>query len=166
MGGALAALAMLAASGAQTDEGYRPQAALPTSFNRKVLRTCAPNTLSAAEICLSAALSVDDAGILGQRIPSRRFRGYIDCEIELAWRLGDPHSLMGKLMDHLRGVHNPGMAASMIISDYQVRATDHTGFDFDGLRKAIKVQPAMADGSQTTCTETTTPPSQEMSDAH
>ena len=147
-----AVLALLAAPGAPTADAP----ALPASFRRQILRTCAPTTMLEAEACLRASVSPDDFAILSDRIPARRFRGFVDCEIETAWRLGDSTSPMGRLMDGVLGFHNPGFAASMIISDLQVRSRGGgQGLPFDELRERFRADPPSA--GPTTCTADTTP---------
>jgi hypothetical protein len=150
----LAATLALLAPGAPSPGGP----ALPASFRRDTLRACAPATLEAAQACIRASMSPEEFAILAERIPSRRFRGFIDCEIELAFRLGDATSPMGRLMDGLLGFHNPGFAASMIISDLQVRMAGGGGdaIPFEERRERFRTEPPPA-GSGTTCTADTTP---------
>ncbi len=146
-----ATLALLAAPGAPAAD----EPTLPASFRREVLQTCAPTTVDDAVACLRASVSAEDFAILADRIPARRFRGFIDCEIETAWRLGDPTSPMGRLMDGLLGFHNPGLAASMIISDLQVRSVDGDGLPFDEMREQFRTQRPPV--PPTTCNARTTP---------
>ena len=80
----------------------------------------------------------------------------MDCEIEMAWRLDDSTSPMGRLMDGLLGFHSPGFAASMIISDLQVRSQGHSpGLPFDELREQFRTERPPIDPS--TCNASTTP---------
>ncbi len=146
-----AVLALLAAPGAPA----AAEPALPPSFRREIIQTCAPTTIEDAVACLRASVSAEDFAILADRIPARRFRGFIDCEIETAWRLGDSNSPMGRLMDGLLGFHNPGFAASMIISDLQVRSRDGDGVQFDEVRNQFRTNPPPV--PPTTCNEFTTP---------
>jgi len=111
---------------------------LPPSLARGALAACAPSTLEAAERCLRASLSPADLAIVEDRIPARRFRPHLDCEIEIAWQLGNPDSPMGRVMDGLLGAHRPHFAASMIISDLQVRAHGGALLPFDNeVRDAV-----------------------------
>ena len=144
-----AMLALLAAPGPAAGP------ALPASFRRETIRACAPTTIIEAQACLRASMSAEDYAILSDRIPARRFRGIIDCEIETAWRLGDSTSPMGRLMDGLLGFHNPGFAASMIISDLQVRSRGGGGLPFDEMRDRFRTEPPAA--GPTTCNTSTTP---------
>jgi hypothetical protein len=132
----------LAASALWQDGGAR-MPALPASLARGALAACAPVTLDASERCLRASLSADDLAILEDRIPARRFRPILDCEMIAAWRLDDSSSAMGRLMDQLMGFHYPLMAAGMIISDLQVRAQSHNdhGMEFDQMREALRQNP-------------------------
>jgi hypothetical protein len=116
---------------------------LPASLARGALSACAPATLEAGEQCLRASLSADDLAILEDRLPARRFRPILDCEMVAAWRLDDSSSPMGGLMDRLMGFHYPLMAAGMIISDLQVRAQSHNdhGMAFDQMREALRQNP-------------------------
>ena len=142
-----------------TQEGTFPRVppTLPSSFRHEVLVGCAPTTLERAEACLRSSMNEQDFAILADRIPARRFRGMIDCEIERDWRLADPTSPMGRVMDALIGFHNPGFAASMIISDMQVRSHGGDGLPFDELRERYRTEPPPIGSSTTTCTVTTTP---------
>jgi hypothetical protein len=148
----MALLALLAAQGTMSV----PIPALPVSFRHEVLAGCVPTTLESAEACLRNSMNEEDFAILADRIPARRFRGVIDCEIETDWRLADPVSPMGRLMDALLGFHNPGFAASMIISDVQVRNHGGNGLPFDELRERFRTQPPPV-RSATTCHANTTP---------
>ena len=118
---------------------------LPSSLAPGALTACAPATLAAAEQCLRASLSAGDLAILQDRIPARRFRPALDCEMLAAWRLEDSSSPMGGLMDRLIGIHHPQMAAGMIISDLQVRAQGGDGMPFDQVREAMRQSPPEPD---------------------
>jgi hypothetical protein len=115
--------------------------ALPSSLQRGELAACAPATIEAAEQCLRASLSAEELAIVQDRIPARRFRPALDCEIETAWRLDDPSSPMERVMDGLLGLHHPHLAAGMIITDLQVRARTNSGFAFDQVRAGFRQAP-------------------------
>ena len=132
----LAASVMLMAAaltGQQTSE-------LPLSLERGELAACAPRTLADAEQCLRDSLSTGDLAILEQRIPARRFRPDLDMEISRAWNLADPKSPMGAVMDGLLGMHQPDVAAGMIISDLQARAAG-TPLDFVAIAEGFRKNP-------------------------
>ncbi|HEY0114838.1 MAG TPA: hypothetical protein VGB54_03870 [Allosphingosinicella sp.] len=131
--------------------------ALPPSLAPGALEACAPATLEAAETCLRNSLSREDLSIVLDRIPARRFRPHLDCAIETAWRLRDRTAPMAKVMDRLLGVHRPGFAASMIISDMQGRALGEP-LPFDDFREAIRANPRMVEDTST-CPDPTPDPS-------
>jgi hypothetical protein len=116
-------------------------AALPNSLQRGELAACAPTTLEAAEQCLRASLSAEELAIVQDRIPARRYRPALDCEIETAWHLDDPSSPMARVMDGLLGLHHPHLAAGMILTDMQVRAQTNSGFAFDQVREELGQNP-------------------------
>jgi hypothetical protein len=108
-------------------------------------------------------MSPEDLAILSDRAEARRFRGYLDCEIETAWRLADPGSPMGIEMAGLLGLHRPDLAAGIIISDFQARSMGRS-LPFEVLRDGFKTAPPGGD-TETTCNATTTPPANEKTDA-
>jgi hypothetical protein len=139
----------LAVSALGQDSEWPARQALPTSLAAGALAACAPATLEAAEQCLRTSLSADDLAILQDRIPARRFRPSLDCEIVAAWKLADPSSPMARVMDGLVGFHRPQFEAGMIISDLQVRANNHNdhGMAFDQVREAMQQSPPEPDSS-------------------
>ncbi|MBO9576231.1 MAG: hypothetical protein J7494_10875 [Sphingobium sp.] len=146
-----AALLLLAADGVPQGEGQFPAAtALPVSLAKGALAACAPISLGTAVECLKTSISGEEMVILVQRIPARRFRPELDCEIETAWHLGDRKSPMGQEMDKLLGIHRPGFAAGMIISELQAR-WNGDGMNFEQIRKMVRAQPRVA-GAESTCT--------------
>ncbi|HEX8364958.1 MAG TPA: hypothetical protein VF603_06715 [Allosphingosinicella sp.] len=114
---------------------------LPPSLREDTLAACAPTTLEQAEQCLRTALSPADLAIVEDRIPARQFRPGLDQALVRAWRLDDPASPMGRLMQTLIGIDWPDAAASMIISDLQVRSYDPRGLDFEIIRRHFRENP-------------------------
>jgi hypothetical protein len=115
-------------------------ATLPPSLRAGALAACAPATLEAAEACLTSALSPEDLAIVQDRIPARRFRPPLDCQIEKEWRLGDPNSPMARVMFAKLGFNHPGMAAGMIISDIQAKAAG-TSVPWVEMRQSFRGKP-------------------------
>jgi hypothetical protein len=116
------------------------QPALPPSLQSGELESCAPTTLEAAESCLRTTLSPEDLATVEQRLLARQFRPNLDMAITTAWRLDDSNSPMGRVMDGLLGAHLPDVAAGMIISDLQGRATG-LPLDFSEIARMIRANP-------------------------
>ena len=154
----IALLSTLAAAAEAT-----PILPLPPSLRPGALEACAPTTLEAAEKCLVKSLSPADLAIVQDRIPARQFRAGLDCEIERAWRLGDPNSPMANVMRGLLGFDHPGMAAGMIISDFQAKAAG-ASLPWDEMRRDFGGTPPEPPSS--TCNVKITPPPRERSDAN
>ena len=120
-----------------------PPLLLPLSLDEAKLETCAPTSVDAAVSCLREALSAEDLAVVQDRIPARVFRPGLDRAIEGAFHLRDRTSPMAKVMRALIGIDRPDIAAGMIISDLQVRATsgDGHGLDFDAMARAFRENP-------------------------
>jgi hypothetical protein len=139
-------LAVLVAAAAPTVLG--PMSPLPPSFKKGALSACAPATVEAAEECLVHALSKQDLATMRDRSSSEPYREALLCEMELEWRLSDVNSPIAKAMHRKLGIHHPGLAASMIMQDFQMRATG-AGLPWDDVRRdAVNIQ---GDSTPTTC---------------
>ena len=138
MAGAFMLLPLLAAAGP-----VEPPPPVPPSLRQDQLEACAPVTLEAAEDCLRRALSPEDLAIVQDRILARQFRPGLDWAIQRAWRLRERTSPMARVMHALLGFYRADIAAGMIISDLQVRATDPAGngIDFPVIAEALKQNP-------------------------